>query len=290
MTTMFLKMEVDHEEILDFVSRGFLESIFCDDDVGRVSEMADSLIKAYAEKQPPPVLSQTNPNLDVKTAYQVQKAYVQWRMTKDKVAGFKAGLTTEAAQKAFGVKFPLAGILYNSGKLEGSPVVDGKALPGLAIETEIGFVIGQSISRPLRDVQELQQMVSTVMPAIELPAAGFAAENWKAVKGVDLIAVNVGAAKFIVGTPRPHLGRNLNQVNVSLSYNGQVLYQGKGVEALGDQWKAALWLINSVVEQGYKAEPGHILITGALGKMVPGKPGQYVADYGDFGKISFEIK
>ena len=98
-----------------------------------VSEMADSLIKAYAEKQPPPILSPANPNLDVKTAYQVQKAYVQWRMTKDKVADFKAGLTTEGAQKAFGVTFPLAGVLYNSGKLDGSPVVDGKALPGVAI-------------------------------------------------------------------------------------------------------------------------------------------------------------
>ncbi len=254
-----------------------------------VSEMADSLIKAHAEKQPIPVLSQANPNLDVKTAYQVQKIYVQWRMTKDKVAGFKAGLTTEGAQKAFGVPSPLTGVLYDSGKLGGTPIVDGKAVRGLAIETEIGFVIGQPINRPLRDVSELQQIVSAVMPAIELPSLGFATEM-KMVKGVDLIAANVGAAKFIAGTPRPHQGVNLNQVNVTLSYNGQALYQGKGAEAMGDQWKAALWLLNSVVEKEYKVEPGQILITGALGKLVPGKPGQYVADYGDFGKISFEVK
>ena len=252
-----------------------------------VSEMADSLIKAYAEKQPAPVLSQVNPNLDVKTAYQVQKAYVQWRMTKDKVAGFKAGLTTEGAQKATGVTSPVTGVLYDSGRLGGSPVVDGKTFRMLAIETEIGFVIGQPINRPLRDIPELQQMVSAVMPAIELPDVGFAA---KVVKGVDLIAANVGAAKFIAGRPRPHQGVNLNQVNVTLSYNGQALYQGKGAEAMGDQWKAALWLVNSVVEQGYKVEPGQILITGALGKLILGKPGQYVADYGDFGKISFEVK
>jgi 2-keto-4-pentenoate hydratase len=110
------------------------------------------------------------------------------------------------------------------------------------------------------------------------------------VKGVDLIAANVGAAQFIVGMSRSHQGVNLNQVNVTLFYNGQALYQGKGMEALGDQWKAALWIVNSVLEQGYKVEPGHILITGALGKMVPGKLGQYVADYGDFGNISFEVK
>lgn len=254
-----------------------------------VSEMADTLIKAHAENQQAALLSQIDPNLDVKTAYQIQKIYVQWRMTKDKVAGFKAGLTTEAAQKALGVPAPLAGVLYDSGRLGGSPVVDGKAVRGLAIETEIGYVIGQPINRPLRDVSELQQMVSAVMPAIELPSLG-GFKDMKMAKGVDFIAGNVGAYKFIAGTSRPHQGVNLNQVNVTLSYNGQALYQGKGAEALGDQWKAALWLVNSVVEQGYKVEPGHILITGALGKMVPAKPGQYVADYGDFGKISFEIK
>jgi len=253
-----------------------------------VSDMANSLIKADTEKQPIPVLSQTEPNLDAKTAYEVQKVYVQWKMAKDKVAGFKGGLTTEAAQKIFGVNSPVTGVLYASGKLEGSPILDKTAFRAMMIETEIGFVIGQSIHQALRDVQELQQKVSAVMPSIEMPDFRFA--DMKLVKGVDVIAENCAAAKFIAGTPRPHQGVNLNEITVTLYHNGQALYQGKGMEAMGDQWKAALWMINSVVEQGYRIEPGHILITGSLGKMVPGKPGQYVADYGDFGKISFEIK
>jgi 2-keto-4-pentenoate hydratase len=256
--------------------------------MAKISEMANSLIRAVAEKQPIPVLSETEPDLDPKTAYEVQKVYVQWRLAKDRVAGYKAALTTENAQKMSGLDFPLTGILYESGKLEGSPVVDRAVLRALLIETEIGFVIGQSIDQPLRSVQELRQKVSSVMPAIELPGSGFA--NGKPVKGVDLIAANVGSAKFIVGISRSHHGINLNQVNVTLFYNGQALYQGNGAEALGDQWKAALWIVNGVLEQGYKVEPGHILITGALGKMVPGKPGRYVADYGDFGSISFEVK
>jgi 2-keto-4-pentenoate hydratase len=253
-----------------------------------VSDMANTLIKADTEKQPIPLLSKTEPNLDAKTAYDVQKVYVQWRLAKDKVAGVKGGLTTEAAQKRFGLTSPVTGILYASGKLEGSPVVDRTAFRVLMIETEIGFVIGQSIDQTLRDVQELQQKVSAVMPAIELPDFGFA--DMKAMKGVDVIAANCVVAKFIAGATRPHQGVNLNEITVTLHYNGQALYQVKGEEAMGDQWKAALWLINSVVEQGYRIEPGHIIITGSLGKMVPGKPGQYVADYGDFGKILFEIK
>ncbi len=254
----------------------------------KISEMANSLIKAIAEKQPIPVLSESEPDLDPKTAYEVQKIYVHWRLAKDRVAGYKAALTTKNAQNMSGLDFPLTGILYDSGKLEGSPVVDRDAFRALLIETEIGFAVGQSIHQPPQSLQELQRMVSGVMPVIELPGSGFA--EGKVVKGVDLIAANIGSAKFIVGMSRSHHGVNLNQVNVTLSYNGQALYQGKGVEALGDQWKAALWIVNSVLGQGYKVEPGHILITGALGKMVPGKPGRYDADYGDFGNISFEVK
>jgi 2-keto-4-pentenoate hydratase len=70
----------------------------------------------------------------------------------------------------------------------------------------------------------------------------------------------------------------------------QEVNRGKGTDALGDQWKAAVWLVNTMVESGWKMEPGHVVITGALGKMIPGRPGKYVADYGGFGKISFEIK
>jgi 2-keto-4-pentenoate hydratase len=79
-------------------------------------------------------------------------------------------------------------------------------------------------------------------------------------------------------------------VTISLSLDGQEVNSGKGTDALGDQWNAALWLINTMIEQGWTMEPGHVVITGALGNMIPGKPGKYLADYGDFGKIVFEIK
>ena len=83
---------------------------------------------------------------------------------------------------------------------------------------------------------------------------------------------------------------DLNNTSTTLTLNGETVLQGKGADALGDQWKAALWLINTIVEQGYKIEPGHVLITGALPKATRGKPGKYVADYGKLGQISFEVK
>jgi 2-keto-4-pentenoate hydratase len=226
--------------------------------------------------------------MDVNMAYEVQKAYVEKRLSKEKIAGFKAGLTSEGGQKAFGVDAPLAGVLFESGKLMGDATVDTGMFTQLMLETEIGFVIGKAIPQSLNDVTELQEHINAVMPVIELPDLGFA--DMKQLKGVDIIAANVAAKQFILGQEKAVDGIDLNAVTVSLFFDGQEVNTGKGTDALGDQWQAALWLVNTMVEQGWKPEPGHIAITGALGKILPGKPGKYVADYGNFGKIAFEIK
>jgi hypothetical protein len=44
------------------------------------------------------------------------------------------------------------------------------------------------------------------------------------------------------------------------------------------------------LEEGYEIQPGQIPITGALPKPLPGKPGDYVADFKGLGTISFEIR
>ncbi len=254
----------------------------------QVVDLADVLIKAHDEGQPIPVLSLHHPAMDVKMAYGVQKAYVENRLSKEKIAGFKAGLTSEGGQRKFGVDAPLAGVLFEFGKLMGDVTVDKGMFAQLMIETEIGFVIGKAIPQSLKNVAELQQHIKAVMPVIELPDLGFA--DMKQLKGVDIIAANVAAKQFILGQEKAVKGVDLNAVMVSLSLYDQEVNTGKGKDALGDQWQAALWLVNTMIKQDWKLAPGYIVITGALGKMLPGKPGKYVADYGSFGKITFEIK
>ncbi len=252
------------------------------------SRWADVLVKAHDEGRPIPVLSAQYPEIDARSAYKIQEAYVARRLTRERIAGFKAGLTSEASQKRFGMAAPLAGVLFDSGKKQTGSVIDQLMFGKLMMETEIGFLIGTSIAEPIDDVSELRDSVQAVMPVIELPDLGFADTN--KLKAVDIIAANVTASQFIVGREQEVGDFDLNTVAVFLSLDGQNVNSGKGSDALGDQWQAALWLVNAVVEQGYRIEPGHILITGALGKMLPGKPGRYIADYGGFGQISFVVK
>jgi 2-keto-4-pentenoate hydratase len=253
-----------------------------------VDELAEILIKAESQNQPIPVLSIRYPELDIESAYEVQKAYVRKRLANDKIAGFKAGLTSPEIQKKFGVEFPVSGVLFESGKKGDKAVIKTSDFKALMIETEIGFIVGKPITHQIKDVAELRGYVRAIMPVIELPDLGY--EDLKKLKAVDIIASNVSSTQFIVGQGKGLNGLNLNDVTVVLFLDGQVVNQGKGSDALGDQWETALWLVNFVVNQGWEIEPGQILITGVLGKMIPGKPGNYVADYGSLGKIRFEIR
>lgn len=253
-----------------------------------VAEWADMLVNAHNRGEKIPLVSVQHPGLDVETAYDIQKAFVRKQLENDRIAGFKAGLTSEAGQKKFGVTSPLAGVLFESGRKRDHSAIPQSEFKKLMIETEIGFVIGEKITKQIKDEAELRKHIRGVTPVIELPDLGFA--DMKQLKGADIIAANVAAAQFIAGEGKPFADNNLNAVTVTLSLDGQEISKGKGSDAMGDQWKAAVWLINRIVAQGYQITPGNVVITGVLGKMLPGKPGKYEADYGDFGKLSFVIK
>lgn len=255
---------------------------------GDVDEWASVLIKAHNEGRCIPVVSYRYPGADEKTAYTVQKTVVEKRLAKEKCMGFKAGLTSEGSQKRFGATAPVSGVLFASGVKTGGAVIRRAGYKTPMLETEIGFVIGKPITRPLADKAELRRHIKSAMPVIELPDLCF--EEPEKLKVLDIIAGNVSAVSVIKGEETAVESRDLNAVSVLLYRDGKTVNRGKGSDALGDQWEAALWLVNTVVKQGWKIEPGQVLLTGALGKMLPGVPGNYTADFGDFGSISFVIR
>lgn len=126
------------------------------------------MIQAETDLQRIPVLSVEYPAMDVNTAYGIQKAFIEKKSSREKLAGFKAGLTSEKGQKRFGLTAPVAGALFESGRLTGESIVESKAFHRLMIETEIGFVIGENLSQPLHDVTALRKSIRAVMPVVEL--------------------------------------------------------------------------------------------------------------------------
>lgn len=256
--------------------------------VDPVELMASRLITAHIGERPIPVLSTRHPAIELDAAYAVQRAYTRYRLKSDKTAGFKAGLTSEAGQNRFGVDGPVAGMLFASGRLTGSPLIDSGTFWKPMIEVEIGFRVGKAIRRPMRDVTELRNHLADVMPVIEFPDLGFTEMAF--LTGADIIAANVCASHFLVGAAQRADMVDLDAVTVVLLRDGDNINHGRATDAGGGQWEAARWLVNTVVAQGHRIKKGQILITGALGRMLPARPGSYVADFGEIGLIQFKIK
>ncbi len=112
----------------------------------------------------------------------------------------------------------------------------------------------------------------------------------KTVNGQDIVVDAVGSAKYIVGKKIPADKLDVGTVEVTLTLDGNVVNQGKAADCLGDQWKALLWLVNTAIAKGWTLEPGQVLITGAMGAMIPGKPGKYEGKWGPLGTISWTVK
>lgn len=250
-------------------------------------ELAERLLQSYLDNQPFPLISLIQPDLSVEQAYSVQRHYVKGRLANEKLVGFKAGLTSEPAQKKFNVSQPVVGVLFANGDLSSrQSSVKLSQFKNLMLETELGFEIGQAITDLVSDKKQIKQYIKSIFPLIELPELSFVSPP----TGIDIIAANVGAAAFIKGQPVDNLAHlNLNALGVTLTREGEPVNVGQGRDALGDQWEAVWWLVNTLVKLGWKLEPGQFVITGAMGKMIKAEPGNYQADFGELGNLSFTI-
>lgn len=229
-----------------------------------VAEMAASIKAGQALPKMPADLS-----LD--DAYGLQKTVVA-AVADGNVSGLKAGMTAAAGQQAFGLTHPLIGSLYGAGALEvGVSFASG---PGVSLECEIGIVVDAD-GKP-----------KSAGPVIEVPRMAFHDDEDRT--GANLTACNIAADRYIVGEQQP-VRDSYEDINVSLTRDGEAVTAAPASDALGGPHAALEWMLNEARERGLEIEDGMLLITGACGGIHPAQPGHYVADYGSLGKIEFTV-
>jgi len=256
---------------------------------GSIGEAAQTLAANYKAGRPYAMPTSLVKGLDERGAYEVQGLLVAELLKEgDQVIGIKAGLTSPPAQKKFGAKGPVTGIMLASMLHKGN-VVEAKPYQKCMLEVEIGYVLAKDVTSEVTP-ESVKEYVAQIMPAVEVPDIPFA--TMKGLAPVDLVASNVGARGYILGKPMDLKGIDVNAVTGKLMMNGKDL--GKAVPgraALGDQWKALAWAINNARAHGGLAKKGMFVITGSLGPLYPGKPGSYQAVYtGGLSEIAFTIK
>ena len=255
---------------------------------GLAVDVPQMLHDNYKAGKPIPLPSQHIKGLDQTKAYQVQAAYVGKMAAGDKVAGYQAGLTSAPAQKKFKAPGPARGVLLESMVLPG-PVVEVDLFTRAMLEVEIGYLMAQDVTQPV-SAASVKGYIAKVLPVVEVPDLAFA--TFKGLTFEDIVAANVGARAVLMGKPVELKGVDVNAVTGKLVKDGKDLGPPvSGRAAMGDQYKALAWTINNVLAGGGQVKKGMLVITGSLGRMYPGKLGNYQAIYtGGLGSLSFSIK
>jgi 2-keto-4-pentenoate hydratase len=71
-----------------------------------------------------------------------------------------------------------------------------------------------------------------------------------------------------------------------LTQDGVVVFTGRGSDCLGSPLNALQWLARTAQDNGSPLRAGHIVLSGALGAMVPVRPGSsYTAEIDGIGSV-----
>lgn len=226
---------------------------------------------------------------DADFAYKIQQVNTQFQLDAGKrIVGKKIGLTSKVVQDTFNVYEPDFGILFNHMEILNNDSISIQHIMQGKVEAEIALVLKEDLNHADISMHELISAVDYALPSIEI--VGSRINNWN-IKISDTIADNASASHFVLGhTPKRLTAFDIVNTKMEMSLNGEVLSTGTGAACLGSPLNSALWLANKMVEMGSSLKKGEIILTGALGKFLDIKAGDYVeAKFSGLGEVAFHI-
>lgn len=237
-----------------------------------IKNAADQLRNAYATREAIPPVSAGLPEGGLDTAYAVQKHNTDiWVEEGRRIIGRKIGLTAKAVQTQLGVDQPDYGILFaDMCVVDGDEIAADRVLQPRA-EAEIALVLEYDLFDDQLTVMDLIDATAYALPAIEVVGSRIA--DWK-INIVDTIADNASSGLVVLGTRPVGLHDiDLRNCGMVMERKGEQVSLGAGVACLGNPLNAALWLAQKMVSIGMPLCAGDLIMTGALGPMVPAAPG-----------------
>jgi 2-keto-4-pentenoate hydratase len=141
------------------------------------------------------------------------------------------------------------------------------------IEGEIGFVLERDLDGDDLTLDDVTRAVAYALPALEIVDSAIV--DWN-IRLVDTIADNASGAGYAVGAePRKLDALDLRLCGMVLSRNGDIVSTGAGAACLGHPLAATLWLARKMAAAGRPLRSGELVLSGALGPMVPVRPDDY---------------
>jgi 2-keto-4-pentenoate hydratase len=237
--------------------------------IGATARQAAELLQRSQETRTPcaPVRDLL-PDRSLATGYAVQTLLTDARLAEGRrIAGRKIGLTSPAVQAQLGVDQPDFGVLFDDMACAEDDLIEIERLLQPRIEAEIGFVLGTDLDRDDIDAAQARAAISDVLPALEIVDSRIA--GWD-ITIVDTVADNASSGLYVLGEPVANPPKDLREVTMTLvDGSGTTVSSGSGAACLGDPVSALVWLARTARAYGAPLRAGEVILSGALGPMVP---------------------
>jgi len=248
--------------------------------------VAKVLRTARATRTPIAPVSSTHGIEGLEAAYAVADLNTQARLAEgQRIVGLKVGLTSKAVQEQLGVDQPDFGVLFDDMEYLSGQDVPTNRLMQPKIEAEIAFVVGSDLAGTTPSYAEFLACLVYALPALEIVDSAIA--DWN-IRLVDTVADNASCGVYVLGDQPVLLGQlSLGDLGMCLTKNGTTASVGTGSACLGHPLRAAYWLACVMAARGQGLKAGQVILSGALGPMVPVAAGDHIhAQIGALGSVS----
>jgi len=240
----------------------------------QVAQAAHRLRHASVSRTPCAPVRDLIGRADVDAAYAVQLQLNQARQAAGaRIVGRKIGLTSRAVQQQLGVDRPDFGVLFDDMEVPDGGTVPVSRLLQPKVEAEIAFVLGadldDDVSRP-----RVRAAVDHATVALEIVDSRI--ERWD-ISFADTVADNASSGLFVTGSRKLRLDEfEPRDTTMAMAVDDLVVSTGSGAACLGDPLDALAWLARTAQDLGEPLRAGQVVLSGALGPMVPVRPGTRV--------------
>ncbi len=233
-----------------------------------IEALGDSLYDALVARTPIAPLSAAHPDMTIEDAYHVQQRMIARRLEQgDRVIGKKIGVTSKAVMNMLGVHQPDFGYLLDSMVFNEGESVDMDTLIQPKAEGEIAFLLKKDLQGPGVTAADVLAATEGVMACFEIVDSRI--QDWK-IKIQDTVADNASCGVFVLGDQLVDIADlDLALAGMVLEKNGEIVVTGAGAATMAHPVNAMVWLANMLGSLGIALKAGDIVLSGAMGAMVP---------------------
>lgn len=233
-----------------------------------IERLGDALYDALVAGTPIAPLTETHPEMRIEDAYQVQRRMIARRVAAgERVIGKKIGVTSKAVMNMLGVNQPDFGMLTDRMVFNEGETIPAASLIQPKAEGEIAFLLKHDLQGPGVTAADVLAATEGVMACFEVVDSRI--RDWK-IRIQDTVSDNASCGVFVLGDQLVDIADlDLAMCGMVLEKNGEIVVTGAGAASMQHPVNAVVWLANMLGQLGESLKAGDIVLSGAMGAMVP---------------------